>query len=484
MQNKYSPEYRKQRKWLLGLFIALLCALLLNSLAGDYFRKVFFNLLAALSPLLIGLALTFLFKKMLDFLETKVFYKWFRKLKNGKKVTRIFCITLLFLLLFCAIFFIIFTVIPNIVNFVNGLSGEVVNNFVNKIKTQLTQFFESTGWFNDVDIEVAITDFINKIGDTLTTNIPLIAQSIAEIIQQTATMLAYFIAGVVIAIIMLYRKEDISAFSKRLTYATLSEKRADRLIKTAKFADKTLYDYVIAKLLEAVLIFAILIPGFILLKVPSPAIMALLFAIINMIPYLGGVIGSILVCVFCIATLNVTSALWVLLYIVVLTNLYGYVVSPFLFGRRLQVSALLVIVSLLVFGSIFGILGMFFGPPIMAVIWKLLNQFIAEKENEKLELEHYGLTKEDVNDLEILQEASKIVKARRAKAKQTQNETNLADSEKKVESIISASEPLTHTEKRPKSKTKFNKDSGSSSDSASDNKEQIQTERDDKKIDG
>ena len=43
----------------------------------------------------------------------------------------------------------------------------------------------------------------------------------------------------------------------------------------------------------------------------------------------------------------------------------------------------------------------------------LTNDFIADKENEKLELEKYNLTKEDINDLEILQEATKIVKERR-----------------------------------------------------------------------
>lgn len=423
MQNKYSPEYRKQRKWTLGLFIALLCALLLNSLAGDFFKRIFYNIMAALTPLLIGLLITFLFKKLLDFLETKVFYKWFSKLKNGKKVNRIFCVSLLFLLLFGFIILILFTVIPEIVRFINSLTGETVNNFVNNLKTQLTEFFESTGWFNDVDVETAITDFINKIGDALSTNIPLIADSIAKIIQQTATMLAYFLAGVVIAIIMLYRKEDISAFSKRLTYATLSQKRADRLVRTAKYADKTLYDYISGKLLEACIIFAILIPGFILFKVPSAVLLAIVFAVLNMIPYVGSVIGGLIVAFVCIATINVSTALWVLVYIIVLTTLYGNLVAPFLFGKKLKVSALLIIISLIIFGSLFGLVGMFFGPPIMAVIWKLLNQFIAEKENEKLELEQYGLTSEDINDLEILQEATKIVKQRRAKSKQgkTQN---------------------------------------------------------------
>lgn len=421
MKNKYSPEYRTQRKWTLWLFVALLCALLLNSLAGDYFRRIFVSVLTALSPVLIGLVLTFLLKKLLDFFEKKVFKSWFCKLKNGDKVNRIFCITLLFLGIFIVIFLILFMLIPKVVEFINGLNGEVIGGYVSNLKNQLTEFFESTGWFNDVDVEVAITDFINKLGDSLATNIPLIAESIAKVIQQTAQMFMHFVIGVVISIIMLYKKESISFFSKRVCYATLSSGRADKLIKTAKFADQTLYDYVMGKILESFIVFLIVLPGMLLFKVPYPVVVAGLFAFVNMIPYFGGVVGCLSITILCIATLNFSTAIWVLVYMFFVTNIYGYFFSPIIFGNRLKVSALLIMLSLIVFGSVFGVVGMFFGPPIMAVLWKLLNQFVADKENEKIELEKYDLETEDINDLEILQEAKKIVQKRRNEA---QNSTS------------------------------------------------------------
>lgn len=426
MTNKYSPEYRTQRKWIIWIFVALLCALLLNSLAGDYFKRTFFTLLTALTPLLIGFAITFLLKKLLDFLEKKVFKKWFSKLKHGDKVNRIFCIFLLFVLLFGIIYLAVAIVLPNIVTFVNEINSNV-NNFVNNIKVQLTEFFESTGWFNDVDVENMITDVIDRIGDTLMTNIPLIADSISSIIQQTATVLLYLLIGIIISIIMLYRKEDIAAFSKRLTYATFSKKKADKIIKTAKLSDKILYDYAGAKIVEAVIVFLIMLPGFFGLKVPYPLVMALLMATLNIIPYIGSIIAGIIIAIFTIAMTGVNMAIWTIVYIMITLNLYGNLVGPFLFGKRMNVSALLVIISMLVFGSIFGFIGLIIGPPLMAVIWVLINDFIADKENEKLELEKYELTTEDINDLEILQEASKIVKERRKKQQTKRKKENKTD---------------------------------------------------------
>lgn len=445
MNNKYSPEYRTQKKWTLWIFIALLSALLLNSLAGEYFKQTFFTLMAALTPVLIGFALTFMLKKLLDFLEQKVFKKWFSKLKNGAKINRMFCIFLLFVCLFALLYLVVALVVPSIVSFVTEISSNI-DNFVTNLKTQLTNFFESTGWFNDVDVENMITDLINRIGDALKTNIPLIANSISSIIQQTAIVLMYLLTGVIISIIMLYRKEEISAFSKRLTYATFSEKKANKIVKTAKLADKILYDYVGAKCIEALIVFVIMLPGLYIFKVPYPLVMALVMAIINIIPYIGSLIAGIIIAMFTIASSGVLMALWITIYTIVVLNLYGSCVSPFLFGKRMNVSSLLIIISMLVFGSIFGLWGIILGAPAIAVIWILLNDYIAEKENEKLELERYNLTVEDINDLEVLEEAKKIVELKRIE-KQAEANKNVQTKQQSQYKIDESTKNNLNTEK-------------------------------------
>lgn len=412
MKNKYSPEYQTRKTWTLWIFVALLSALLLNSLAGEYFKNAFINLMTALTPLMIGLVIAFILKKLVDLLEQKVFYKWFKKLKHGDKVNRIFCICLLFTLIFLIVYLCIAFLIPEIVKFVEDINNNLTT-FVDNIKTQLTEFFNSTGWFNDVDVEVMITDFINKIGEALTENIPLLAESIANLVQQTAIMVGYFVVGVIIAFLILYKKEKIGQFSKRLTYATLSKKRADTVVKTAILSDKILYQYIASKCIEAGIVFLIMLPGFYIFKVPYPIVMAVLIALLNIIPYVGGIIASVAIFAFTIAYSTVSNAIWTMVYIFVIINLYGNFVGPFIYGKKLKVSALLMIISLLVFGGIFGFWGMIIGPPLMAVLSILVNEFIKNKEKEKQDLEAHGLTEEDITDLEILEEASKIVKQRR-----------------------------------------------------------------------
>lgn len=416
MGNKYSPELRTQRKYTFWIFVALLCALLLNNFAGDYFKKIFFNLLASLTPVFIGFAIAFLLKKLLDFLEKKVFVKWFSKLKHPDKVRRAFSIFLLFVGLFLILYLLITMVVPSIITFINELNSNV-NGFVTNIKTQLTEFCESTGWFVDVEVENIITDAIDKIGKTLTDNIPLIAESVGKIIQQTATTLAYLITGIVISILVLYKKEKIATFSKRLTYATFKKSKADNLVRVAHLTDKTLYSYVSAKLIESLIVFVIMLPGLYIFKVPYPIVMALIMAVLNIIPYIGSLFASIIIAIFVIASNTVMAAIYVTIYTIVVLNVYGIFFAPLLFGRRLNVSAILIILSMLLFSSLFGFWGLVLGPPFMVVLWQIINDFIIRRETEEMELSKYDLSREEIDDLEILQEASKIVKQRR-KAKQ------------------------------------------------------------------
>ena len=174
-----------------------------------------------------------------------------------------------------------------------------------------------------------------------------------------------------------------------------------------------MYEYVGAKSIEALIVFALVLPGYCLFKIPYPLAMAFIMALLNMIPYVGSVIATIPIVILCIAFVDVKTAIWIIIYDAVVLNVYANCIGPFIYGRRMKVSSLLIILSMLLFGSIFGFWGLIIGPPLMAVLWDLTNDFIADKENEKLELEKYNLTKEDINDLEILQEATKIVKERR-----------------------------------------------------------------------
>ena len=97
-----------------------------------------------------------------------------------------------------------------------------------------------------------------------------------------------------------------------------------------------------------------------------------------MIPYFGPFIGSIPVIL--IAFLNKPIlAVWSAVIILVLQQFDGIILGPKILGDSTGLKPIEVIFAIIIGGALFGVLGMFFGVPVFAVILRLLKNITEEK---------------------------------------------------------------------------------------------------------
>jgi predicted PurR-regulated permease PerM len=97
------------------------------------------------------------------------------------------------------------------------------------------------------------------------------------------------------------------------------------------------------------------------------AVFGVFFGLMELIPFVGPVLGAIppvLVALF----QDPLTAIWVVLLFVALQQLEGHIVAPQIFGHALRINPLLVIFTLTVGGSIFGLVGALIALPVAAVI--------------------------------------------------------------------------------------------------------------------
>ena len=73
------------------------------------------------------------------------------------------------------------------------------------------------------------------------------------------------------------------------------------------------------------------------------------------------------------------KALWVLLFQFVLGQIDGNLIQPKIVGNSVGISPLLVLISVTVFGGLFGVVGMLIGTPLMAVIRMIINDYLEDK---------------------------------------------------------------------------------------------------------
>lgn len=105
------------------------------------------------------------------------------------------------------------------------------------------------------------------------------------------------------------------------------------------------------------------------LGMPNPALWGLMAAILNFMPFLGALIGTVVV--FLVAVVTFDSLAWAATVPAVyfgLTALEGNVVTPGLLGRSLSLNPILVFLSLVVWGWMWGAGGVLLAVPVLAII--------------------------------------------------------------------------------------------------------------------
>jgi AI-2 transport protein TqsA len=102
---------------------------------------------------------------------------------------------------------------------------------------------------------------------------------------------------------------------------------------------------------------------------------AVLIFVLNYIPNVGSLIAVALPVLFAIVQFDLGHAILLAILLVAIQMTVGNVIEPRMMGKSLNLSPLVIIISLVVWGSIWGIVGMFLCVPIMVILNIILAKF-------------------------------------------------------------------------------------------------------------
>lgn len=142
--------------------------------------------------------------------------------------------------------------------------------------------------------------------------------------------------------------------------------------------------YISSNLLDAAIVGAANAIFLAVMGLPHILPISLIAAITNMIPTFGPVIGLLAGCLFLIFRSPI-SALWFLLFTVVLQFIDSYLIKPKLFGSTLGVPSFLVLVVTLVGGWFFGIWGVLLAVPAAAILLMLWRDKLTPRKSDPQE---------------------------------------------------------------------------------------------------
>lgn len=365
--------------WMFAIFgaIALNVALFFLIFRFKEFGGVIGKIIAILKPMIYGAAIAYLLKPVCNTYEHKLNEHLPSKLK---KMSKALAITGSMLTMCIIVYLLLIIIIPQVVNSVTSL----INTLPDKLNYAASWLEETLK--EDTVVANYITENYIMLKDTaiewisneLIPNMQNIQNILAGVgiqIWNSVMFLKNLLIGLIIAVYLLASRKKFAVQGKMVLYSIVKTKWADKILTELKYADNTFVGFINGKILDSAIIGVICYVCCLIFKFPNAMLVSVIVGVTNIIPFFGPFIGAIpsALLIFIESPLK---SLWFLIFIVVLQQVDGNIIGPKILGNSTGLSSFWVLFSILVFGGLWGFVGMVIGVPLFAVIYDIAKKLV------------------------------------------------------------------------------------------------------------
>lgn len=322
---------------------------------------------SAIAPFAIAAVFTFLLMSPVHWLEG-------RGVKRGWAIAGLFVAAALILVVAGYI------VGPPLARQVTGFAQEAptyvndVQDFAEGLQTQYSQV-QFPGWARQV-----IQGVIAGVGQFTLTFANSAASFVISAGSGAATALFDILLGVIIAFWILKDLPKLYEVSAEIAGPTL-EDDLDHLVRTVR---TTVGGYLRGQTIASAITGTIAGVGLAVAGVPYALLLAFLTYLFNYVPYIGPFVAGIIAAVIALFAGGWPLALWSIVVVVAAQQITDNFITPRIMSDQVDLHPTLVIFSLLVGGTLFGIVGMLVAIPLAATVKGLSVYYWERREHHPL----------------------------------------------------------------------------------------------------
>ena len=370
MRNKLEKEVNKlelnevislSKRILKILYIVFVAVLILAGIVALQILKIdqiIFDFLKVISPFFIGFVVAWLLRPIV--------------LKLNKKTkSNTLSSIIVFIVFILLIFLLIYIFVPTIYDEVNELVG-LIPSFLERITKSINEVFakfSSSGL--DLDefknkLLINITSYGTEIAKDLPTNI-------INMIMSLFSGIGTIVMGFIIGIYMLIDYENINKHFHKL----FPKKIQDDVQFLSDKISTEVRKVVNGTFLVALMVLVCDSIGFTIIGLKAPLLFGIFCGITDLIPYIGPYIGGA-VAVIVGLTQDPLIGIGTLIICIIVQIVESYILQPIVMSKASSIHPIIIIITLLVFGHFFGIIGMVLATPCLSIL-KVLFEFTKEK---------------------------------------------------------------------------------------------------------
>jgi len=358
------------------IVIALVISLIFSKLG--IIASALKTVVSTVSSVLYGVVMAFLMAPVYDRISAWVeeilssfFPKWKKSGKWAKFIATLACLIILIFVIFALIMMIIPELVNSITNVI-GYAPDGMSNLENWLKDILNK---------NPDLEKLVIgnyqDISERVSDIATTNVlPNVNTYIKNLssgVINALGVLVNIIIGMMVMMYLLNMKTTLSSQAKKIVYSMAGVKIGNEIVTEARYIKNMFEKFIVGKIIDSIIIGIINYFFMVIIHMPYALLISVVVGVTNVIPFFGPFIGAIPSIVL-LLLVSPFTALQFAVWILVLQQVDGNIIGPKILGQTTGLPSFWVLFSILLFGGLFGIVGMIIAVPTWAIIYRTISR--------------------------------------------------------------------------------------------------------------
>lgn len=369
----------------------------------DFFKQV----VGILFPIFLGIAIAYVLNPIVNFWERGILRLAKRyKLRWLQRPARLISALVTILIMIGLLVAAGALLLPQIVDSVMSLARSIP-----RYVDQISSWISSVSSENN-SLVLSMENALQNLSDTLvqwmrTDMLTALQESLAYVTNGVfgiASTIVNCMVGLIVSIYVLCSKEIFVGEAKKLVYAVFGKKQAHVILTTARKSHEIFGGFISGKLVDSLIIGLIALAVLTMLKMPYAVLVAVIVGITNIIPFFGPYIGAVPSALLIFLASPKQCVVFVI-FIIILQQIDGNILGPKILGESTGLSAFWVVFSILLFGGLFGMIGMLVGVPTFAVIYYIIKT-VAESVLKKKRL---PIPSEEYQQVDYIDEESSVI---------------------------------------------------------------------------
>jgi predicted PurR-regulated permease PerM len=304
-----------------------------------------------LGVLLVSIILSSAIYGPIDFLERK-------------KIPRVLAVVMIYLVGASIVALLLYAIIPLAL-----IQLKYFLSHLNELKIPLLEFFGS--WQIVSQIDQSINNFINAIFYSNT--------SLSDFISGFLSKLFFAVVALVISFYLSLRKDGVESFIRAILPPQKEDLVVNLYIRTRKKLTRWLSGQIILSIIMGALTFL----GLSILGIDYAFILALLAAVLEVVPYVGPITVGTVVFLMSLSQ-SITTALLALLVFLVIQQLENHIIVPIVMSKAVGTDPVVILIAMLAGGQIAGIVGVLVAVPVVIFFEEIINEWnLIKRQNIK-----------------------------------------------------------------------------------------------------